>query len=135
MSNVVKDILKTLEAMAEVFAEKNILKYMSLYSSTTPIVIFGSMVGEKWVDIEEYKKSVMKNWEHSPGVKVKYDGTIVNYSGDTAWVATEIVFISQVEDKLMNIHGQFTAVLNLEGKKWKFIQTHFSMPHYPRKQE
>jgi hypothetical protein len=108
---------------------------MSLYSYNTPIVIYGSMAGEKWTNIEDYKKSVMKNWEHSPAVKVKYDGTIVNYSGDTAWISTDIVFISQMKDKLMNIHGRFTAVLKFEQEKWKFVQTHFSMPQYPRKQE
>ncbi len=135
MPNTVKEILKVLEKMAEVFAEKNILKYMSLYSFNSNIVIIGAMPGEKWTDIEEYRKSVTKNWEHAPGMKVKYTDTIVNYSGNTAWVATDIVFVSQLEDKLMNIHGRFTAVLKKEDEKWKFTQTHFSMPKYPQKQE
>ncbi|MHA1188199.1 MAG: nuclear transport factor 2 family protein [Candidatus Heimdallarchaeota archaeon] len=132
MTNAVKDILKTLEAMAEVFAEKNILKYMSLYSQNSNIVIYGAMTGEKWIDIEEYRKSVVKNWEHAPSMKVKYTDTIVNYSGSTAWVATDIVFLSQLADKLMNIHGRFTAVLIKEDEKWKFTQTHFSMARQPQ---
>jgi len=134
MTNTIKEILKTLEAMAEVFAEKNILKYMSLYSMNSNIVIYGAMAGEKWTNIEDYRKSVVKNWEHAPGMNVKYNDTIVNYSGNTAWLATDIVFVAQTESKLMNIHGRFTAVLTLENEKWKFIQTHFSMPMQPRPQ-
>ncbi|MHA1127252.1 MAG: nuclear transport factor 2 family protein [Candidatus Heimdallarchaeota archaeon] len=134
MTNVVKEILKTLEAMAEVFAEKNILKYMTLYSQNSDIVIYGAMTGEKWTNIDDYRKSVAKNWEHAPGMKVKYNDTIVNYFGNTAWIATDIVFITQTSEKLMNIPGRFTAVLTLEKDKWKFVQTHFSMEMKPPQQ-
>lgn len=123
----IEEIQIVLDKMAESFAEKDIEKYLKLYAEGINIVIYGSQEGEKWTEVSEYKKSVLKDWKLTEKMNVHYNWLKLEYSNDVGWIASDISFEVFVGNQIMNIPGRFTAVLIKEKNQWKFVQTHFSM--------
>ncbi|NHJ86144.1 MAG: nuclear transport factor 2 family protein [Asgard group archaeon] len=122
-----KEIRKVLDLMAEAFAEKDIEKYLGLFTKESDLVIFGSQAGEKWTSISDYKKSVLKDWSYPDKMTVHYDWLKIKSSESIAWLASDIRFETKVGEQTMSIPGRFTAVLIKDGNEWKFNQSHFSM--------
>ena len=122
-----QSIKEVLKKMAESFAEKDIDKYLKLYAEESNIVIYGSQEGEKWTDVNEYKKSVLKDWKLTEKMNVHYNWLNLECLDNVAWVASDISFEVFAGNQSMNIPGRFTAVLIKERNQWKFVQTHFSM--------
>ncbi|MHA1555968.1 MAG: nuclear transport factor 2 family protein [Candidatus Heimdallarchaeota archaeon] len=121
------EIKLVFEEMAESFAEKDIKKYLNLYTNNTDVVIYGSQEGEKWTKVNDYRKSVLKDWKLTEKMTIHYDWFKITNSGDVAWTAIDIRFEATIGNQTMNIPGRLTAILVKEQNQWKITQSHFSM--------
>jgi ketosteroid isomerase-like protein len=128
IKNEIEGILST---MAEAFAEKDLDKYLNLYEDHPELVIYGSQEGEKWTSLSDFRESVIKNWLMIDSVEVVYSWKRIdsNPEGTIAWFASELSFVTKINEQEMNIQGRLTGVLVKKKGTWKFVQTHYSMEH------
>ncbi|HUU77561.1 MAG TPA: nuclear transport factor 2 family protein [candidate division Zixibacteria bacterium] len=82
------EVRNLLTKMAEAFAEKDSEKYRDLFTKKTDVVIYGSQVGEKWTNINEYIKSATEGWKYAEKITVIYNWISIQSSGKVAWLAT-----------------------------------------------
>jgi ketosteroid isomerase-like protein len=123
------EITAVLTKMAELYKQKDVGGLMALYSRDKDVVAIGTMEDEKLIGYDRIKAGMEKSFAELTEIKsVEVRPFATSYSGKIAWCAADIQMTVVMAGKGVTITGRLTAVLRKTSGKWRFQQTHFSLP-------
>lgn len=118
-----------IEKLNGAYKNKDIKGVMAMYAKDPAVTAIGTVKDEKVVGPDAVKALYERDFNNFIDVK-KMAYKIISFgsSGKIAWLAADMSATFVTKDGEMDIAGRLTAVLKKTGKKWQFVQTHFSFP-------
>ena len=108
------------------YESKDLEKVMSL---TAPDFFgYGTGRDEKAVGIDQLKKQMERDFAQAGSIALQRTIAGFGFSGNVAWTAHDVVFVSQTGKGEVRMEGRMSSVLRKEGGKWLVGHIHFSMP-------
>ncbi len=120
--------LKVLEDMAIAYKAKDMDLMMSLFSTDPDTVLIGSGVDEKRTGPQEIMEQFRRDWEQSEDNEFNPSNTLIYFSGDIAWIYTDLELKSKIMESAHTFDLRFTLVLEKEGDRYLIRHTHISFP-------
>ncbi len=123
-----KMALKVLEDMAKAYKAKDMDLMMSLFSSDPDTVLIGSGVDEHRVGPQKIMEQFKRDWEQSEDNEFIPKNTLIFFSGDIAWIYTDLELQSKIMKTVHSFDLRFTLVLEKNADKYLIRHTHISFP-------
>ncbi len=118
-----------IEKLNGAYKSKDIKGVMAMYAKDPAVTAIGTVKDEKVVGPAAVKALYERDFNNFITVKkMAYKIISCGSSGKAAWLAADMSATFVTKDGEMDIAGRLTAVLKKTGKKWQFVQTHFSFP-------
>ncbi|MBF0564829.1 MAG: nuclear transport factor 2 family protein [Nitrospirae bacterium] len=125
---VYRQIDKTLTDFSKAYVDRSVDDIVSYYYPASDTTAIGAYSIGQAIGIEEIKKAYLKDSEDIKEVKY-FDQEIkaISCSGNIAWLSASAKVGLVIKGETRNINNaRETFVLKRTGKKWRFVQTHFS---------
>jgi ketosteroid isomerase-like protein len=122
------EVMATLQTFAEAWASRDIDAVLGLFGPDPDVVVIGSGLEEKRMGRAELREQLLRDWARSEAVSVEFGWHLVSASGVVAWVTADMMVHARIAGKHMTFPGRLTAVLEKRRGKWKWMQSHFSLP-------
>jgi ketosteroid isomerase-like protein len=123
-----QEVMATLQTFADAWASRDIDTVLSVFGPDPDVVVIGSGLDEKRLGRAELREQLLRDWAQSDAVSVEFGWYLVSASGVVAWVTADMVVQARIAGKHMTFPGRLTAVLERRRGKWKWMQSHFSLP-------
>lgn len=126
---VFRQIDKTLADFSKAYVDRNVEGIVSYYYPATDTTAIGASASGQAIGIEEIKKAYLKDSEDIKEVKY-FDQEIkaISCSCNIAWLSASAKVGLVIKGETRNIdNARESVVLKRTGKKWRFVQTHFSI--------
>ncbi|MBF0318500.1 MAG: nuclear transport factor 2 family protein [Nitrospirae bacterium] len=130
-----KQIFRLLDDFAEGYSRKDINGMLSLYSTDSDLVFYGTGADEKRVGIEEIKLQLERDFTQTDSLNIKYEWRLASCAGEIAWVAADTTINAIIEREEYIFPGRLTLVLKNTGGRWLIVQGHLSLPLLEQKEE
>ena len=128
------EVALTLEAMFEAYAKRDLNGVLSFWAPDPDVFMLGSGEDEKSVGIQEFVKSLRRDWEQSDAASIEHKDIAVSMAGSVAWFATDIIFHGKINAEKFTYPGRLTGVLEKRDGNWLLMQLHLSTPSAQQEQ-
>lgn len=122
------EVIVTLKAMFEAYAKRDLNGVLAFFASDPDVVVIGSGADEKSVGINQFVKSLRRDWEQSDAASVELKDIDVSSAGSVAWFATDVTFTGKLKLEKFTLSGRLTGVMEKCNGEWLLVQMRFSAP-------
>ncbi len=126
--DVLSEVEKTLDGVAEAFEDRDLNKMMSLFSASGETIAIGTGADEKKIGAEEIKSLFKRDWAQSEASSIVYNWRTATIEGSIAWATAESTFYARVGSREMHIPTRITAVMRKSNGRWMIVNWHASVP-------
>ena len=122
------EVTVTLKGMFEAYAKRDLNGVLAFWAPDPDVTVIGSGADEKSVGLNQFTKSLIRDWSQSDKAAVNFKDIAVSAAGAVAWFATDITFHGQIGVDKFDLPGRLTGVMEKRNGNWLLVQMHFSVP-------
>ena len=122
------EVTVTLKGMFEAYAKRDLNGVLAFWAPDPDILIIGSGADEKSVGLNQFTKSLIRDWTQSEAVSINFKDIAVSAVGSVAWFATDVIFSGRIDGNKFDLPGRLTGVMEKRNGNWLLVQMHFSVP-------
>ena len=122
------EVAVTLQGMFEAYAKRDLNGVLAFWAPDPDVLMIGSGADEKSVGLNQFTKSLMRDWNQSEKASINFKDIAVSAAGAVAWFATDVTFSGQINEEKFDLPGRLTGVMEKRDGEWLLVQMHFSVP-------
>ncbi|MEJ2716317.1 MAG: nuclear transport factor 2 family protein, partial [Deltaproteobacteria bacterium] len=104
----------------------------AIMATVAPDAVFiGSGTDERLVGWGQIKAAYERDFGRKGSASFTFTWTSVASRGKVAWFASDCKALLKSGTRTYELVGRWTGVLEKEGDRWLFVQSHFSFPFVP----
>lgn len=123
-----KEVMATLEAFADAWVHRDLDAVLALFGPDPDVVMLGSGADERRLGRTELREQLVRDWSQSEAVSFELGWHLVSAAGVVAWVTADLTVHTTSGGTTMTLPGRLTAVLEKRAGRWRWMQSHFSLP-------
>ena len=123
-----KEVMETLQAFADAWGRRDLDGVLALFGPDPDVVVLGSGTDEKRLGRSELREQLVRDWSQSDAFCVEFGWHLVSAAGVVAWVTADMTVRATIDGAAMTFPGRLTAVLEKRAGRWRWMQSHFSLP-------
>ncbi|MFH1742677.1 MAG: nuclear transport factor 2 family protein [bacterium] len=121
-------VLAVMNEYYRAYADHDLEAVMSLFSTGSGVVCYGTGADEKCVGLDSLKKLIQRDFKQSETVKITMPWISVSSAGNVAWLAADCHVKATTKDGEVSIDSRLTGVFVKKDDKWLISQMHLSVP-------
>lgn len=123
-----KEVMTTLKAFADAWVHRDLDAVLALFGPDPDVVMLGSGTDERRLGRTELREELLRDWAQSEAVSFELGWHLVSAAGVVAWVTADLTVHTTSGGTTMPLAGRLTAVLEKRAGRWRWMQSHFSLP-------
>jgi len=122
------EINDVLDEFRTAVAAQDVGRLLSQFAPDADVVSIGTGATEWYVGRDAMRDGLERDFDGASAFTVDFAPPIVTAVGDVAWLAAGFNGRALIEGADVRLHGRLTAVLVRRNGRWRFVQTHTSIP-------
>jgi ketosteroid isomerase-like protein len=119
----------TLKAMFDAYSKRDLNGFLSFWAPDPDVFMLGSGADEKSVGIQEFVKSLKRDWGQSDAASIEHKDIAVSMAGSVSWFTTDIIIHGKINTEKFTLPCRLTGVMEKRNGNWLLMQMHFSIPN------
>lgn len=127
MSDAEGGILALLEQWTAQYIERDIDRYMALFSTDDRVIYIGPELIERCEGLAAIRHQAERDWQLTSYMHFVWNWYAVSVVGSVGWLAAEGICDLKLGEKVMKDNVRLGAVVRAEAGSWRFVQLHLSV--------
>jgi hypothetical protein len=126
-----KSVIDVLDSFITAHETRDLQLLLSCFSDESNILILGTDKNELWVDKTALEQTQKRAYETFDEVQLSVRDKVINISpyGKSAWFYMRVDWFVSAQGETYKLNDiRTTGVLKNEGKNWRIVQLHTSLP-------
>jgi len=123
-----QEISSAIDRFTAAYAGRDLDAILASFAPDGDVVMYGTGADERRVGRDGVRDQVLRDWEQTDEIAMRFDRRVISSAGDVAWAALEGAFELSAGGESMSLPARTSLVFERRDGDWLVVHGHFSMP-------